>query len=109
MHIRFLQITLLIAAVFNAQLFAGNIVGKTSDSWPQHDSVLFERVKIPNGKLILDGLLVLPNTPGRKTVVIFLGGSGEWEIADSYLKNPEESYGSLTRFYIEAPLMKDGV
>jgi pimeloyl-ACP methyl ester carboxylesterase len=72
------------------------------------DSVTVERLLIKNGKVVLDGLLVLPNFPGKKSVIIFLGGSGEWEIVDAYLKNPEESYGSLTRFYIEQRLMQKG-
>jgi uncharacterized protein len=68
---------------------------------------ILSRVKIPSGKYVIDGLLVMPDIPSMGAV-IFLGGSGEWEIVDAYLKNPEESYGALMRFYIEDSLLNKG-
>ncbi len=61
----------------------------------------YQRVMIPNGKISIQGLLVSSNTVHNKPAVIFLGGSGSWEIVADYFKNPDKSYGSLLRFYIE--------
>jgi len=72
------------------------------------DTLTLERVEIPNGKIHIDGLLVMPKNTDKKSIIIFIGGSGYWEIVDAYLKNPEESYGSLSRFYLEKQLMPKG-
>ncbi|MFN7117623.1 MAG: alpha/beta hydrolase family protein [Saprospiraceae bacterium] len=58
-----------------------------------------ERVSIPIGKYQIDGLLLLPKTSGKKAAIIFIGGSGEWEIVDSYLQNPAKSYADQLLYY----------
>lgn len=61
-----------------------------------------ERVAIKNGKHTIDGLLILPeNTQEPVPAIIFLGGSGGWEIVDSYLRDPSKSYANFLSFYLE--------
>ena len=64
--------------------------------------VYSERVSIVSGDHRIDGLLTLPKSRiGPVPVIIFLGGSGEWEIVDSYLRNPKESYANFLSFYLK--------
>ncbi|CAN5598146.1 hypothetical protein BH23BAC1_BH23BAC1_19580 [soil metagenome] len=68
----------------------------------EHDlQAKLQRVLIPNGKITIEGLLVSLDSTLNQPAVIFLGGSGFWEIVEEYLKDPDKSYGSLLRFYIE--------
>jgi uncharacterized protein len=62
---------------------------------------LNERVSIKSGEQQIDGLLVVPEGVTKVPAIIFLGGSGPWEIVDSYLKNPKESYANFLSFYLK--------
>jgi|GEM_PF-448281 len=69
-----------------------------------------ERVTIKNGKELIDGVLVVP-AKARQAVpaMIFLGGSGQWEIVDSYLKDPSTSYANFLSFYLEGYIRRNQV
>ncbi len=74
----------------------------------QFDQFKRERVSIKNGEHAIDGLLLMPETTMPSPALIFFGGSGEWEIADSFLKDPKESYGNFLSFYFHDYLVKQG-
>jgi pimeloyl-ACP methyl ester carboxylesterase len=60
-----------------------------------------ERVSIPVGKYKIDGLAVSGKGQSIENVIIFLGGSGSWEIVDTYLNEDPHAYGNLVRYYVE--------
>lgn len=67
-----------------------------------------ERLSIPSGKYSIDALAVSQANTVVRHAIIFIGGSGAWEIVDSYLSNPETSYGNLLRFYVEEDFLSNG-
>lgn len=71
-------------------------------------NLIYQRVMIPNGKISIEGLFVSSNAAQNKPAVIFLGGSGSWEIVEDYFIDPDKSYGSLLRFYIEEKFLSRG-
>ncbi|MGM9511696.1 alpha/beta hydrolase family protein [Larkinella sp. GY13] len=70
----------------------------------QIDTTL-RRVLIPNGDLVIDGLLILPK---KQTVpapaIIWVGGSGDWEMISNYSNEPDIFY----RYYLEHQLLAKG-
>lgn len=70
----------------------------------QVDTTL-RRVPIPAGKLVLDGLLVLPKQSNHPSpAVIWVGGSGDWEMISNYAHEPDIFY----RYYLESNLLARG-
>jgi pimeloyl-ACP methyl ester carboxylesterase len=67
------------------------------------------RLTIPSRRYTIDALAVSEKGRTVTCAVIFIGGSGSWEIVDSYLKNPIESYGNMPRFYIEENFLQKGL
>ena len=70
----------------------------------QIDTTL-RRVLIPSGNVVLDGLLILPR---QQTVpapaIIWVGGSGDWEMISNYQHEPDIFY----RYYLEHQLLAKG-
>jgi hypothetical protein len=53
-----------------------------------------QRVLVPNGAVQLDGLLVLPRQPAKPApAVIWLGGSGSWDMIGNYPNEPDRAAG----------------
>lgn len=67
------------------------------------------RLSIPSGKYIIDALTVSQKGVAVKNAIIFIGGSGEWEIVDSYLKDPVNSYSNMLAYYVEEKFLDKGV
>jgi uncharacterized protein len=67
-----------------------------------------QRYAIKSGSHVVDALAVSAKDIEIKHVIIFIGGSGEWEIVDTYLKDPATSYGNMPRYYLEDELLDLG-
>ncbi|MFD2569275.1 alpha/beta fold hydrolase [Spirosoma soli] len=63
------------------------------------------RVLIPNGDVVLDGLLILPRKQTMPApALIWVGGSGDWEMISNYKNEPDILY----RYYLEHELLAKG-
>ncbi len=64
-----------------------------------------QRVLVPSGPVQLDGLLILPrHSPNPAPAVIWLGGSGGWDMIRNYPNEP----GIFYRYYLEPTLLARG-